>query len=96
MTTEEETQHEDDDLVSDEQIIEAVRARLENDNLETGAPNVKLYDPINVIGPGIWVSERHAGTWFLDGYSEDGTPRIDIDDVSMAPAGEEWQWLTQA
>lgn len=89
MATEEEPQHEDDDLVSTEQIIAAVRAELAEQNCEFGTPPVKIYEPINAVGPGIWVSRRHAGTWFLDGYREDGTPRIDIDDVSMAPAGEE-------
>lgn len=90
MATEYEIEHEDDDLVSAEQIIAAVRARLAADDLESGAPAVKLYEPINVVGPGIWVSDRHAGTWFLDGYLDDGkTPRIDIDDINMAPAGDE-------
>lgn len=87
MATEEELEHENDDLVSTEQIIEAVRAELAEQDCEFGTPKVTIYEPIHAVGPGIWVSERHAGTWFLDGYREDGTtPRIDIDDISMAPA----------
>lgn len=72
-----EIEDEEDDIVPLPVIVQAIR-----EFLKEPAAEITMYEPLNAVETGVWVADRHAGTWYLDGYNEDGSPNIEIGNLN--------------
>jgi len=84
VATEEEIEHEMDDIVPLAVIKEAIRQFLKEPTVQ-----VTMYEPIDAVETGVWVANHHAGTWYLDGYKPDGSPNIEIGNLNSRCADED-------